>query len=213
MSVTNKFNKYKKPVSKDVHLWNTMKLEVEREDLHSSWQQTRSAPWPPALIPKTLASQRVKLLLAKPQSKAESAQSSLQSCPAGTSTNLLHLRYTQQAGLKKLRKTFIFHLPGNFQKHRTAPGPLCTGLVKDRKMGQAVRVSSWSSSDHPQREEKFSNLFLHNLILGFCLSGTPTLCSLEPKPKEAAEYQVTRQSCIPRSAKGKASRGSQVATV
>lgn len=107
MSVTNKFNKYKKPVSKDVRLWNMMKLEVEWEDLHSSWQQTRSAPWPPALIPKTLASQRVKLLFAKPQSKAESAQSSLQSCPAGTSTNLLHLRYTQQAGLKKLRKTFI----------------------------------------------------------------------------------------------------------
>lgn len=44
MSVTNEFNKYKKSVSKDLHLWNTMKLEVERENRHSSWQQTRSAP-------------------------------------------------------------------------------------------------------------------------------------------------------------------------
>lgn len=33
MSVTNEFNKYKKPVSKDLYLLNTMKLEVEQEDL------------------------------------------------------------------------------------------------------------------------------------------------------------------------------------
>jgi len=44
MSVTNKFKKYKKPVHKDLHLLNMLKLEVEWEDGHSSWQDTRQAP-------------------------------------------------------------------------------------------------------------------------------------------------------------------------
>lgn len=102
---TSQFNKYKKPVSKDLHLWNTMKQKLNRktctaagktQDKHLNplhWPQN-----PHLLKTKAALSPRAKLNL----------QSSLQSHPAGTSTSLLDLHCAQQAELQKPRKTFIW---------------------------------------------------------------------------------------------------------